>query len=732
MSLNNTGFRIVISRNDVQPWVDEVNKAADSDKDSLGFFPSAVYREFANKEQLLVALIHSASDNTEAYAGHLLFSASAPKATVRQLFVLPTQRSAGVGRALVDALKRHLADLNYISIYARVADDLRGANVFWESQGFYTQRVTQGGIARKRMLHVRAHELPTLQLFATSGIDSANPLGLTFNDVEGAPQYLLDLNVLFDLGPRRPRHESAVSIFKAERIQACSLAVSTEIDVELKRHAYAGKTDPMQALAGTLPKFPIPDQSFLDDLLPRLALIVFPERASGNRLTSNDKSDLRHLATAIYHKLPGLVTNERRIQDCSPQLRKQFGIEAISPEAFQISEEDRGAASALESSDAHLITLESATVEDEREIQSLLTDVGIPKSEQAGPWAAFGGDSSVVARMVTRCDGALLGYMSWTRSISSDQIWAHIASSEKSEGGADGIRAMLIHLQAQPADEHITRIRLICADKQVSVKELAVGFGYTQSASRPNEMQKIVVRRLITPSNWEQVRHDLNLACDILLPDCPRSYRGPEQELPVKRVDGEQAHISLTRLESLLAPALFCLPGRSGVLVPILRPFAEQLFHDSPQGSLLPMNKAQLAPQRQYISDSRTLRKFAQGDLIFFYESGKRRGRGAVIAVGRVTSCYVLQATEASEEDVAGSVLSIRELNAIGTSKTKTITAFDNLIRLSHPVSQLALKEIGCGEAHQLISTQRLSSDQVQAIIGKGIHGQQQPASHFA
>lgn len=53
------------------------------------------------------------------------------------------------------------------------------------------------------MIVVRSHELASPQLFGMSGISSASPFGLDFAAGAKKLVYLLDMNVLFDLGPRR-------------------------------------------------------------------------------------------------------------------------------------------------------------------------------------------------------------------------------------------------------------------------------------------------------------------------------------------------------------------------------------------------------------------------------------------------------------------------------------------------------------------------------------------------
>lgn len=156
-------------------------------------------------------------------------------------------------------------------------------------------------------------------------------------------------------------------------------------------------------------------------------------------------------------------------------------------------------------------------------------------------------------------------------------------------------------------------------------------------------------------------------------------------------------------------------------MVPIRKQFEEHLLADSPQDTFLPRGKAQLAPLRHYLSDKKTLKNFARGDLMFFYESAKNKGVGAVIAVGRVLRAYLRDESGMQEGDLAPSVLDSSRLSSIGVSKTKTITVFDNVMRLPRPVPLHELRSIRCGEAHQLITSQRLSSEQVQAILEKGL-----------
>lgn len=719
MSSNKIANRVLTAFSEVSPHLPSVVQAADSDKDALGFFPESVFTDFARKEQLFVVLVKE--DDEEFYGGHLLFDVRFPKAHVRQVFVSERFRRLKLGEVLLSTLKQYLTKLQFISIHARVAEDLREANLFWERQDFYPQRVETGGASRNRIIVVRAHELASPQLFESSGISAADPLGLDFKQYEAKPLFLLDLNVLFDLGPRRPRHEQAVAVFRAERMQACSLAISSEIDTELKRTAHAGKTDPMQALASALPSFPTPPEDDWNRLAPELAQLIFPQRTNQDRLSRNDLSDLKHLATAIHHRLPGLVTSDTHVLACAMELRRRYGIEVISPESFQIHQPDHASQGIHGSTSELVLTLESVDSQDEKKIQALLSSLGVDIAAQSAQWAAVDGNQSVCSRFVAKTNNELIGYLVWPHAVKGKVITAYVAVAEEQIAAQDAMRLMLNHLADQVPQYEIMRIRLSCPPRQVVVREVAATLGYTRAPSRPNELQKVVVKRLISSSNWQETRRLLSSSCEVTLPDTAPTFRLVDQQVPVVRPDGERALVSLFTLETLLAPALFCLPGREGVLVPVQRQFAEHLLQNSAQASLLPQARAQLLQQRHYLSGPSTLKAFSRGDLMFFYESSKNKGACAVVAVGRVLRTYHRHEAALGAEDLTPSVLGSDQLSSIGKAKIKTVTVFDNLLPLPQAVSLEDLRALQCGETHQLLTSRRLSPQQVQGILNKGL-----------
>jgi hypothetical protein len=368
-----------------------------------------------------------------------------------------------------------------------------------------------------------------------------------------------------------------------------------------------------------------------------------------------------------------------------------------------------------------IIEIDTASPGDTASIRSLLTALGIDAATQVNEWAATNTGNSACTRHVARLNSVVAGYLVAPANIRGHEVHAHIAVADNQKNALEIAQALLRHILSIVRPGEVGRVRLTCPPRQASLREVASMFGYVASQSASNDLQKIAAKWRVTEQNWANCRDSLATVGKIGLPDEPPIFRHVDQQISVLRPDGQRALVPLFKLESLLAPMLFCLRGRGGVMVPIRKEYEEHLLADSPQDSFLPHGKAQLSPMRHYLSDKKTLKNFSRGDLIFFYETVRNKGAGAVIGVGRVIRAYLRDVARMQTSDLAPSVLDLSQLSSIGISETKTITVFDNMLRLPRPVPLHELKSMRCGEAHQLITSQRLSSEQVQAILEKGL-----------
>lgn len=714
-------FAVLESYTDIAPWLDRVRQEADAHTHELGFFPSGAFLQFARKGWLYV--LTTGTGDQQVYAGHLLFDVRFPQAHIRQMYIHKDYRRDGCASLLLGALRDSLTSYGYISIYARVAEDLDEANSFWQRQKFYVQRTELGGSTKNRHILVRCCELESPQLFPPSNIDDENdPLGLTAPASSEIPMYLLDLNVLFDVSkPRRPRRAEAVGLLQADRMTLCRLAISDEIRAELERTALASReTDPMAGLVHTFPCVPVEGKDKTDNLLNKLAALIFPAAAAKGGLNPNERSDLRHLAAAINNDLAGLITNDQALLDAAETIEKRYRVRILHSAHFEQSDVASIQSECIDFSKRETLSL--LPVDDRRanDVYGFLTKtLGISGSEVAQRWLVLGGHSRITVQVGVWVEGACIGYLTLSGAGVSGGFHARAASSPAHPRAMEAARMLLLYLIERMSECGPGMLQLEMPERQPQLRETAVLLGFSGNP-RTHTLSKSILGRVVTPVNWASQRQILSTVGGPKLPLDPPSYRSADQQMEVLTPDGNRRHISLDRLESLLSPALLCLSGRPAIITPVVRAFAEPLLGHSKQRQLLPMEATSLFQERIYIGTPRALRHFRRGTLMFFYESGKNGGRSAVVALARVREAYLKGVDLFEESDLHQSVLDTKHLNEIGKSAEKAVTLFDNIFPLTNPVSLEYLKEIGCGRPNDLITTKPVTSERAARILAKG------------
>lgn len=712
-------FEIAVGYSTVSKFIDAVRTAADSHRNELGFFPKTVFEDYARRDELFVLFEKSSSG--DKYVGHLMFDCRFPRAHVLQMFVSSEYRGRGLAGKLIGHLRRMLTRQGFISIYARVAEDLKEANSFWNRQGFYVQRVAPGGATRKRIILIRCHELSSPQLFPPSGINAQNPLGLITSPSSEAPLFLLDMNVLFDINPRRLRHDLAASLFHAERMNFCRLAISSEIRQELLRTATVGRTDPMEAYISIYPTFPFLEGESSNLLLDELASLVFPLKRKAGSLSANDYSDLKHVATAIQHNLAGLITNDESIVLASAQIEKKYRVKVISPTSFLLPDAVSFENDSFETPKSSTLSLQPINKEQELVVHELLSKVGLTGSTIASGWMPSEEKGRIAARYGVWNGELLIGYLTWPAWASTGTVAARIAIDETDSEAIIASRILLMYLLDRVALSGPQQINLEFPAHQSHVRELAAGLGF-QGTPKQNSLSKLAVGSVLTSRTWGKVREELVQKGGLKLPVDMPVFRSADQQIQILAPNGNQVHLALDFLETLLSPTLFCLPGRQAVITPVQRSFAEPLLGHSKQASLLPQGTASLFQERLYVSNFRTLRKLKKGTLILFYESTKQGGRGEVVAIARVRHSYLKPSHTFGDSDFDQSVLDFNSLTAIGKSLMKTVTFFDNIFPLPRSVPLSTLKALGCGKPNDLITTHEISDVQLQAILNEAFN----------
>lgn len=533
--------------------------------------------------------------------------------------------------------------------------------------------------------------------------------------------FLLDLNVLFDVAPRRLRHQEAVSLFQAERMNFCRLAISNEIREELRRTAHQGKTDPMESYISIFPSFPLARGNDASTLVEDLASLIFPTKNITLQLNARELSDLHHVATVIQHNLAGLITSDTAILTAAPQIKTKYGVEVVSPAAFRLDGAAPHGSSTFEASEEVTLALREIASNDEAAVHALLAKLKLSGSTISAGWLPTIGHARIAIRCAVWNGATVLGYAMWSAKDPAGIMIARIAVDETDPQAFKVARILLIYLLEQLAPHGPRQVRLELAPNQAHVRDLAVAFGF-RGTSDQHCLAKLILGKVLTKETWLAHQTELAAKSNLKLPTNIPDYRSPDQHIKILTPDGNQTYVTLDVLESLLSPALLCLPGRPAVITPVQRSFSGPLLGNSPQASLLPHGTASLFHERHYLSSPRTLQHFKRGTLMLFYESTRQGGQGEVVAVARIRQAYLKPSDALGATDLERSVLTAASLNRIGTSEMKTVTVFDNIFHLPHHVPLKSLKRLGCGRPNDLITTRPVTDEQLQGILKEAFH----------
>jgi GNAT superfamily N-acetyltransferase len=705
-------FRIVTGHAELANFVRNIREAADTDKEALGFLPAAAYDEAVRKGEITVVL----NDHSEGakYAGHVWVSGSYPHARIVQLFVAQEFRGQKLSTRLLRSAIQTAEALGYLSIKANVAADLP-ANQVYEHHGFEIAITKPGGRARKREINVRVKDLATPTLFTYRPTSS-----ITAADAEASPDvqplYLLDLNVFFDATRRRRATPAAEKILAAALSNGVRLAVTTEFVRELQRTT-VGKDDPVLSFAKQLPSVSGPSRTEIDSLASRLSAVVFPDRTRDGILSVNDASDLKHLAEAILVGAAGFVTGERAILRAQAALLQQHHLSVWSTEDFATfvtpAFEDLSATGHAE----HDLSFREESLSDE--VKAFLIAHGA--TEEA--IIAFSRRDAADKRfryVAARESTALVAFAAY-RSATGPKGEAGLLLLANPRHPATSTAAdFLIEYAVRAAVRaRPSRIVLGHLGGQAVTRRSAVANGFLASRSGSEEpLRKISVGTVITPSNWSSMRGQLEGSTGLSLPsECP-AFQDAEQEMAVA-LDGKGATVSLADLETMLAPGLFLLPGRPVAVVPIRRVWAEDLIGGT-QLSLLPRPEAAFRSRRVYFASVANQSNLVRGRLIILYESGKHGGRGAAIAVARVSKAEAVLKAHAPEALLRAAVVRGSQLDRLVKGATAFVVWFDNIMRFEEPVSFRRMEAFGVDDKTRLVKSHMLKFETAVQIIDAG------------
>jgi GNAT superfamily N-acetyltransferase/predicted nucleic acid-binding protein len=697
---------------EVMPFLKSVQTQADGDRDALGFLPARVYKDAAKDGNLFIAV--SGGKGTKFY-GYILFGDKFPNARIFQVSVVPSHRGAGIGKLLVNAVVKFMEQKGYLNVRAKVANDLK-ANNFWQQLQFSTVLQKPGGASRNRIINVRLRELNTPSLFSPIIKERVLHLPLKDHTPSRPAVYAVDLNVFFDVIKRRPRVETAKRVFAAGFKNLVRIVLAEEFINELRRSSKPNSTDSVLELAMLLPTIPMPSSESTAELVPKLASMVFPRRQ--HKLGVSDRSDLIHLATAIYHTASGFITSDKAILEAAPRIRASFGVEVVDAQKFgrSVQRTESPATAVHARFGANHLRLLPLTPELRSSLDSLTGPLHVAETfvepNQQSLIALL--DEMVVAAITWGCGDPLKRVFSAT-----------IVADEDHPAVETALDAILYRFSQEATKGEPARLRLSIPRGQVITVQLAneQGFREVPTSKVGHQIaERISFGGVVFPEKWQEFRSQMEKLSSNRFQASPPGQVGSDASLEFEAEDGTKQDIRLSDLESTMSPICFLSPQRKSVIIPIQPHFAAELLGTSRQGSLLPRHAATLFSQRAYYSTSRNAGLLSSGTVVVFYESEGDSGKGlkAAIAIARIVLTTVVSKTEVPDVQINHGVLDLAGVHKISAGKMISVTLFDNVIEIPRPVPLRELRQIGCVDRSNLVSARSITADQLAKIAKRG------------
>lgn len=704
-------FQLRSQRSQLRPLLGQIVDLANSERNSLGFIPTAAFEEAVERGRLL-ALV-DANAERDVLVGYLLFSGVKTSAKIQQIATHNDFRRRGVGKALMRALIDVLERNQYLSIQADVADDLQHAIGFYAANGFEVVSQRPGGESRKRTILIHARFLDTPSLFDTDKPDAIEPVWVLPKASElSARTFALDVVVYIDLVRDRGFKEQAEKLFKSALSHEIRVAVADEFCAELRKSASNTGDDPLYQLALQLPNLPPVPESEVSNLASQIYAAVFVDSRVKGFGKENSRRDARHLAHAALSGADAFVTRDRSLLNASRTLLSNFNIDVMSPDELvaylpsdpsQKEGHKRGAEFSLE-----LVSLNRARTYFEEE---KLDDASLKLLQDHNPSLEHSICYQIKVEGTTK---ACVVMVTPRHTSPIAQVWVHV--KPEAIHGTIYTEALVSDIMRRSSENAVAAIRVVDFPGQSIVKATLRNLGFIKTKGS-NCFEKIVAGRPILPDLWShvvsEVRRRSQLQLPELLPSFDRSWLG-EVEGP----EGRTATLGFLQLEKLLDPVLILARDRPAVIVPIRRTYSQMLLGEGQQmqlglGDLKP---AQFRFLRAYLGSSNRANLFSKGGLLFFYESSKDMGIGGIVAVARIVDSIVT--SEISAEDRERVV--VDDLNEITSNDRVLRTRFDNVFHLPVPVLFRTLKRLNVPDGTNFVTATGVSSDMAIQILKEG------------
>lgn len=696
-----------------------IQALADSEKEPLGFLPAKAFEDAIARRRLIAAVVQDGE--SQMLAGFLLYSGVFPNAKVQQIAAAPAFRKKGAASALVKALIAELERVGFLGVRADVASDLPIALAFYAKHGFEKVLERAGGTARGRTIIIHSRPLDTDNLFTLASTQSGQSIdmGARRRNPGETPVFAFDLNVYFDLVRQRAQSENARRLFGEALGHSLRLAVADEFVAELRQTSNNVSADPVLQMALHIPRLPKPDTAELDTLATHIHDIVFVKTGHKDAGNKNAKADAKHVAHAALSKATAFVTRDGPILNARQELLATFGIDIATVEEVLDLLPFEGpptAAMPLRGDGFELRSIEA------NELSAYCKEAGIPDAASL-EFTDVVSNNALVHRNSIQCDGCIVavGALKIPKSVDPvARLLIHVRQEHQdAELFADHLIETLVRAACESAP--IT-IELLHFNGQSIVNHLAAACGFHRHVNAASSL-KVAIGRPLTSNTWSNLAQQVRRRTGLVLPDDFAAVSG-SGDISIQLPTGVSNKIDATSLENQIGPTIIVWPGRSGVIVPIARRYADDLLGTSDQSSLgfITNRDAAFLSKRGYVNSPRTTKLMRPGSPIIFYESKRDgKGRGAAVAIARITSSVVV--AKAQLDAKSDKRLVIDDADQFSATDDVLLTTFDNLMPFHAVVGLKKLKEFNATGSANLVSAVSLSSEQITSILTCGWSG---------
>lgn len=697
-----------------------IQALADAERNALSFFPAKAFEEAITRRRLIAAIVRDG--DVEKLAGFLLYSGVFPNAKVQQIAAAPIFRKKGAASALMKALIAELERAGFLNIRADVASDLPLALAFYAKHGFERVRDRAGGAARGRTIVIHSRPLETDNLFSLGSAQSSQSIdmGARRCNPGETPVFAFDLNVYFDLVRERAQSENARRLFGEALGHTLRLAVADEFITELRKTSKNVSADPVLQMALQMPRLPKPDVSELNMLAARIHDIVFVETGHKDAGSENAKADAKHVAHAALSKATAFVTRDGPILNARQKLLASFGIDIATVEEvldlLPPLERPATAAATLRGDGFE------PTLIKENELSAYCKEAGIPHAASS-EFADAASNGAFVQRNAIQCDGRMVAVGALKIPKGVDPIARLLIHVRQEHQDAELFADYLIESLVRAACEGaVITIELLHFNGQSIVNRLAAARGFHRNGNATSFL-KVAIGRPLTSNTWSTVAQQVRRRTGLILPEEFAAVLGAG-DINIQLPGGTSNKIDAISLEDQLGPTIIIWPGRNGVIVPIARRYADDLLGTSDQTSLgfITNKDASFLSKRGYVNSPRATKLMRPGSPIIFYESKRDgKGRGAAVAIARITSSVVIAKSQLDAK--SDKRLVVDDADQFSATDDVLLTTFDNLMPFQTVVGLKKLKEFSATGSANLVSAVSLSSEQITSILTCGWSG---------